>query len=221
MPGTIAKATNKGNNIAYKVHSLSYGTSSMKILVFSLLLSLCFFLPPSEGHATVKAPKEIGGFKLGTSIDDYEFISYRNFLKQVVVENVGAFRKGIIEYGVCERPGEIVKIKLKYADSSESFYRQLLQKYKQQLGEPAKYTGDSFGILMAWKWFFTDKAGERISLTLQYNKKNLDETLGSMVKLSMPDRINAERLCFNKMCNSRPIDSSIPEEQHEESFIPR
>ena len=193
----------------------------MKFLFFSSLLFICFFLPPPEGNAAIKAPKEIGGFKLGTSIDDYEFISYRNFLKQVVVENIGAFRKGIIEYGVCEHPGNIVRIKLKYADSSEPFYRQLLRKYKQQLGEPAKYTGDSFGILMAWKWFFTDEAGERISLTLQYNKKNTNETLGSMVKMSMPDRINAERLCFNKMCNAKETDSPVPEKQHWESFIPR
>ena len=193
----------------------------MKFLFLSFLLSLSFFLSPLEGHTAIKAPKEIGGFKLGTSIDDYEFISYRNFLKQVVVENVGAFRKGIIEYGVCERPGTIVRIKLKYSDNSESFYRQLLRKYKQQLGEPTKYTGDSFGILMAWKWFFTDEAGERISLTLQYNKKNLNETLGSMVKMSMPDRINAERLCFNKVCNTKEAASPVPEEQHWESFIPR
>lgn len=187
---------------------------------FFVLVGFVFFLAPAPAEA-VSAPKEIGGFRLGTSINDYEFISYQNYLKQVIIENVGVFRKGTIEYGVCERPGEIVKIKLKFADNSEAFYRKLLQLYKQRLGEPDRYTGDAFGILKSWKWFFQDEDGERISLTLQYNKKNPNETLGNMVKLSMPDRINAERLCFNQMCNNREPMPAIPEENIVEFYIPK
>ncbi|WP_153305756.1 hypothetical protein [Desulfogranum mediterraneum] len=198
-------------------HQRSIGMYSLLALFFALLLS-CSTTPLS---ATVLVPKEIGGFRLGTSIDDYELTSYRNFLKQVVVEDIGGFRKGIIEYGVCERPGKIVRIKLKYADSSEGFYRELLKRYKKQLGEPSRYTGDAFGILKAWKWHFIDQNGERVSLTLQYNQKNLDESLGSVVKLAMPERIIAERKCFNRICATREPLPPTPKGQLWEEMIPR
>lgn len=193
----------------------------MKQYLYTLIIFTTLLISGTPILASVEAPMEIGGFKLGTSIDDYEFISYRNFLKQVVVENVGAFRKGVLEYGVCDRPGEIIKIKLKYSNSSESFYRTLLKKYKQQLGEPDKYTGDAFGILKAWKWHFTNDQGEKISLTLQYNKKNMDESLGSVVKMHMPDRVQAERKCFNKLCADREPEPEPPQEQDWEHMVPR
>ncbi len=153
--------------------------------------------------ANEAVPLEVGGFRLGTSIDDYEFTSYRNYLKQVIIEDVPGFRKGAIYYGVCDRPGTIVKIKLKYLDSSKSFYKKLLRRFKKKFGEPDEYTGDSFGIVKAWKWHFTDNAKRRISLTLQHNLKNPDEVVGNMVKLSLPDQIEAERQCFQKACALR------------------
>ena len=192
---------------------------------YTLLLTAFFLIPATLLQATnIQAPKEIGGFKLGTSIDDYEFISYTNFLKQVVVEDVGAFRKGVIEYGICERPGEIVKIVLKYHDKSESFYRSLLKKYKKQLGEPDKFTGDPFGIVKAWKWHFTDENGERVSLTLQYNQKNYEESQGSVVRMSLPGWIEDERACFNQVCATRQGEmekTTTPEENHLDTMIPR
>ena len=75
-------------------------------------------ISPAPAYAD-KAPTEVGGFKLGSSIEEYDFISYRNFLKEVVIDQIPGFRKGTISYGVCDRPGEIVKIKLKYMDPSK------------------------------------------------------------------------------------------------------
>ncbi len=190
-----------------------------------VLLTFLLVIITASAQATQKtAPKEIGGFKLGSSIDDYEFISYTNFLKQVVVENVGAFRKGIIEYGVCKHPGEIVKIKLKYKDNSEPFFRMLLKQYKKKLGKPDKFTGDPFGILKSWKWHFTDENGEAISLSLQYNKKNFEESMGSVVKMSMPLRIEQERKCFNEVCALQEGEIATPpvlQESHLDLIIPR
>ena len=155
---------------------------------------------PAPAYAN-KAPTEIGGFKLGSSIEEYEFISYHNFLKQVIIDKVPGFRKGVIEYGVCDRPGEIVKIKLKYLDTSQSFFKTLLKHYTKNFGEPDEFVGDSFGIVKAWKWHFKDKNGSRVTMILQHNLKNQNEVLGNMVKLYMPDRIEAERKCFNKTCS--------------------
>jgi hypothetical protein len=196
----------------------------MKYLSTLLLATLFLLVMTPVSASEAKAPKEIGGFKLGSSINDYEFTSYTNFLKQVVVEDVGAFRKGVIEYGVCERPGEIVKIKLKYKDQSESFYRTLLDEYKKQLGKPDKFTGDPFGILKSWKWHFTDENGERVSISFQYNQKNFDESMGSVVKMSLPQRIEQERACFNQFCSARQEESgesSIPQQDKLDFIIPR
>lgn len=168
-----------------------------------ILLILCsfFLFIPVTSSAAEKAPLEIGGFKLGASIDDYEFISYRNFLKQVVIQDIEGFRKGIIYYGICERPGEIVKIKLKYRDSSEAFYKKLLKRYKKKFGKPDAYIGDSFGIVKAWRWTFVGRNNNKVLLRLQHNLKNPDESIGNTVKLEMPDRIEAERICFKRQCS--------------------
>ena len=176
----------------------------MNYLIFPLVF---FFLAAGGNFSPVKAkenvPLSVGGFTLGKSIDEYDFISYRNFLKQVVIDQVPGFRKGMIEYGVCDRPGEIVRIKLKYLDSSKAFYKKLLRRYKEKFGEPDTFAGDPFGIVKAWKWHFKTGDGQRVTLTLQNNLKNPDETIGNMVKLTMPDRIEAERKCFNKTCDMR------------------
>ena len=175
---------------------------------FSLALLFCCLtagsISPAYGN---KTPNEVGGFTLGTSIEEYEFISYRNFLKQVVIDKIPGFRKGIIEYGVCDRPGEIVKIKLKYLDPSKSFFKKLLKRYKKKFGEPEKFVGDSFGIVKAWKWSFKNNNGNRVTMILQHNLKNPNEVTGNMVKLYMPDQVEAERKCFNKTCALRNPDA--------------
>ena len=192
--------------------------------VYRIACILCMVLllavPMSFAEETI--PHEINGFKLGSSIDDYEFISYRNFLKEVVIEDIGGFRKGVISYGVCERPGEIVKIKLKYRDTTRRFYNQLLKRYKKKFGKPDEFTGDAFGIVLSWKWRFEDKDKNKITLELQHNLKNHDENIGNVVKLSMPERIEAERKCFNKTCEQKktecPIEMAI---EDWDNMIPR
>ena len=154
-----------------------------------------------------KTPQGIGGLKLGNFIDDYDFISYQNFLKEVVLGQIPGFRKGTVQYGVCDRPGQIVRIKLKYQDPSTKFYKKLLKEYKKKFGKPDEFTGDSFGIVKIWRWRFTDTTGERVNLTLQHNRKNSNETIGTIVKMSLPDRVEKERHCFLKVCKLRNPDA--------------
>jgi hypothetical protein len=175
--------------------------NSLLSITLACLLLLWSLLPAPAAAAPV--PTEVGGFKLGTSVDEYEFISYRNYLKEVVIDKIPGFRKGTISYGVCKEPGKIVKIKLKYLDPSKSFFKKLLKRYKKQFGEPDVFTGDSFGIVTSWKWHFKDKDGNRVSMLLQHNLKNPNEVIGNMVKLYLPDQIEAERKCFNKTCAMR------------------
>ncbi|MCF8056527.1 MAG: hypothetical protein K9K37_07795 [Desulfocapsa sp.] len=164
------------------------------------LLILLLFFP-----ATLQAkeiPVEVGGFVLGSNVTDYPDIEYSNFLKEVVIYDWHGFDKGIISYGVCDSPGEIVRIKLKYKDSSKKFFHTLLKKYKTKYGKPDEWKGDSFGILHVWKWRFTDKNNNRINLILQHNTKDPNENNGNMVKLYLPDQIVREQKCFTKTCES-------------------
>lgn len=172
---------------------------------FFILLSI-FIQFSTPSFAAEPVPLEINGFRLGSPIDTYDYISYRNFLKEIIFEDMGGFRKGEIAYGVCRRPGEIVRIKMKYRDPSHKFYTRLLEAYNEKFGKPGEFTGDAFGIVLAWKWHFVDKDNNNITLELQHNLKNLDENVGNMVKLSMPDRIEEERECFNKSFKNKKMD---------------
>ena len=100
----------------------------------------------------------------------------------------------------CKNINQILKIDMKYEDKSEQFYQQLLGKFREQFGEPDAWSGDSFGVMHIWKWQFIDKDKNRVSLALQYNGKNSNETIGNMVRLSYPEKIEEERLCFAELC---------------------
>lgn len=166
-------------------------------ITFLALLLLFPCTVPAKG-----IPVEVGGFVLGSYVTDYPDIEYSNFLKEVVIYDWHGFDKGIISYGICDSPGEIVKIKLKYEDSSKKFFSTLLKRYKKKYGEPDEWKGDAFGILHIWKWKFTDKNNNRIQLILQHNTKNPNENIGNMVKLYYPDQIIREQKCFTKACSS-------------------
>lgn len=172
----------------------------VSLFISVVIFNLFFFLPICT--AAREMPVSIGGFTLGSDVTDYPNIEYSNFLKEVVVYDWNGFDKGIISYGICDSPGKIVKIKLKYRDSSKKFFKILLKKYKKKYGKPDTWKGDSFGILRIWKWKFTDSEGRRIHLILQHNTKNPNENTGNMVKMFCPDQIIREQKCFVKQCSS-------------------
>lgn len=184
-------------------------------LCFIWSLSLLINLPLSVWAG--KVPTEIAGIALGSRVDSYPHITESNFMKEVVVKNWHGFRKGNISYGVCEYKGEILKIDMKYEDKSEKFYKTLFKMFRQKFGPADLWSGDSFGILHIWKWHFVDDRQNRVSLSLQFNKKNSNETIGNMVRLSYPDKIAKERLCFNQMSdqNETQQDGTTQEDQQE------
>lgn len=164
----------------------------------SIIVQLVLLVPFAASAKDV--PHEVGGFVLGSNVTDYPDIEYSNFLKEVVIYDWHGFDKGIISYGICDSPGEIVKIKLKYEDPSKQYFKLLLKKYKKKFGKPTEWKGDSFGILHIWKWKFLDKNNNRVHLILQHNTKNPNENIGNMVKLSYPDNIAREQACFSNQC---------------------
>ena len=170
--------------------------STLKWIILLTLLSIASPLLAETEHV----PHEIAGIILGTSVNNYPDLIQNDFLKEVVVTDWHGFRKGIISYGTCKNVNQILKMDMKYEDKSEAFFQKLLGKFREQFGEPNAWNGDSFGVMRVWKWQFIDKEKNHISLALQYNGKNSNETLGNVVRLSYPEKIDEERLCFIQVC---------------------
>jgi len=167
-------------------------------LAVGLLFMLCLW--PGLLNAG-DAPQEIAGIVLGSNVATYPDIVQSNFLQEVVVTEWHGFRKGIISYGTCRYNGQILKIEMKYDNQSKEFFKAVLEKLRQKYGEPTSWNGDSFGVLHNWKWQFVDGNQNKVSLSLQHNGKNSNETMGNVIKLSFPEKIEEERLCFSAMCD--------------------
>ena len=188
----------------------------------TLLLCLFVLIQSSALADEYRAPSSAGGFTLNTQIEEYAVSSHENYVKEIILTDLEGFRKGFITYGTCERPGEILRIKLKYRDRSYDFFEQLLKKYKKAFGNKPKFAGDQFGNVKGWKWSFTDEQGQLVTLALQHNLKDSDESIGNMLKLSLPGLLNEERICFNKKHPASPDpDGSKSPESNWEILIPR
>jgi hypothetical protein len=158
----------------------------------------CIVMP--AGALAENVPLEVGGFRLGTDITDYPDVEYTNYLKEVVVTDWHGFRRGTVYYGICELPGTIIRIKMKYEDDSQEFYETLLKEFKKRYGKPDEWKGDAFGINYVWKWSFTDESGNQVVMHLQHNHMDHNLNIGNMVKLSYPELEERERLCFIAQC---------------------
>ena len=141
-----------------------------------ILLLICVPVAALAG-----APHELGGFVLDQDIKAFEDrvimdtalpVRYAENIEEVEIKITQGFKSGLIAYGTCFKPGHIVRIKLKYADSSKEFYDDLLKRYKKRFGEPDEYQGDAFRVVIAWKWSFTDEQNHKISLILQHSVCN-------------------------------------------------
>jgi hypothetical protein len=159
-------------------------------------------LAPLSAAAASTVPSSVGGFTLNRSIEEYPVEGQANYLTEVIVKDVPGYRKAYITYGTCNNPGKILRIKLKYEDKSSDFFKELLSRYREKFGAKPKFSGDQFGNVRAWNWSFKDEQGRRVKLQLQHNLRDDEESIGNMVKLSLPDLMDDERKCFNERLDS-------------------
>ncbi len=166
-----------------------------KLLLLSVILiaNTSFAQPPTG----------VGGFVLDTDVALYEPflkpettlpIRFMEGINEVEIQKRPGFKSGYIAYGNCAAPGKIVRIKLKYKNSSKDFYEDLLEAYKDKFGKP-KWLGDPFHVISTWKWSFKD-ADSRIDIYLQHNLSNAEEKLGNSVKMTMLNLVKDELDCF-------------------------
>ncbi|MDY0220465.1 MAG: hypothetical protein RBR67_04965 [Desulfobacterium sp.] len=174
----------------------------MKYLFSVLFIFVVIAQPVYSG---TPFPIHVGGFALGDDISDHtdkvemkscRSLRYMDFIQEGEVNNLPGFKSGLIAFGTCHRPNKILRIKLKYADGSRGFFNQLKQRFEQSFGRPDEYVGDSFKVVIGWKWSFQDESGERISLVLQHNTMNPEEKVGNAVKLTLTSQMERERDCF-------------------------
>ncbi|MFP4477282.1 MAG: hypothetical protein ACLFOY_17095 [Desulfatibacillaceae bacterium] len=176
-----------------------------------------------------RAPHEIGGLRLGDDIENHADllrsgsdlpIRYFESVREMEVKDTPGYKSGTVSYGNCRHEGKILRIKLKYLDSSRQFYEMLLSRYKKRFGEPDVWRGDAFGLIRAWKWSFTDQKGHDLSLVLQHNTKVDYETMGNSVKLTDRTMWTEEYECHERR-NPEPPDKPVTGEPDWEKFLPQ
>jgi hypothetical protein len=203
------------------MNKLSLYLTATIIIVFS---EVCF----------AQAPHEIAGFVLGKNIEEFKDrlnmstelpVRYRESLREVVIKPMEGFKSGLITYGTCVDSGQIIRIKLKYAEFSKKFYETLLKRFEKKFGKPNEWQGDPFHILLKWKWSFTDENGNRISLHLQHNTRDAEEKIGNAVKLTSRTALEAEWKCYEEKTASKSAGKKKKTKQKNpvdwELFMPR
>lgn len=199
-----------------------------------IALGFICLLTATAGFAA-DPPRELAGFVLGRPLADFKDrvimetampLRYYETFKEVEIVPLEGFKSGLIGFGTCQHDDRIVRIKLKYKDSSKAFFKKLLNQYKKRFGDPTEYNGDAFKVFISWKWSFVDPEGQRISLTLQHNQSDSDEKIGNAVKLTHTSMVDKEMDCFrartvdrrDMMRKMTPIESKA---KGWERFVPK
>jgi hypothetical protein len=202
----------------------------------SFIVCVAFIWIASVGLAG-EAPHQIGPFSLNENIADFKDyvimetalpIRHLENIEEVETKPIEGFKSGLIAYATCTAPGHIVRIKLKYTDSSKKFYEQLLKMIKKRFGDPIEYRGDPFHIVIGWKWSFVDKNNQRISLNLQHNRGDEEEKEGNSIKITMTTLIEKDKLCYKEKelnhrekLRHRNWEVMVPNLKGWDRFVPR
>jgi len=190
-----------------------------------------------SGICFAEAPHQVGPFVLNKDIADFKDyvimetalpIRHLENIEEVETKPIEGYKSGIIAYATCAAPGHIVRIKLKYIDSSKKFYDELLKRIKKRFGDPIEYRGDPFHIVVAWKWSFVDKENNQISLIVQHNTMDMEEKKGNSIKLTMTNLIDKDQLCYQEKAlnhseklRQRKWALMVPELKGWDRFLPR
>lgn len=152
-------------------------------------------------------PHWLAGLRLGGQVQEFKDLvrmetilplRFSPFIHEVETVEIPGYKYGLLWLGNCEEPGRIVRIKMKYADSSQKFYQKLLKRLKERFGEPDEWRGDPFHIVVAWKWSFMDEQGNDISMILEHNTRDEAETMGNSLKLTMWNLVHKEQRCYQQ-----------------------
>jgi hypothetical protein len=171
---------------------------------FAVVVTILLLLPTYV--SADKAPTQIAGLVLGEQISAFvdlvrmetaTLLRDRKYLREARIREIDGYRSGTVSFGNCNKPGQIVRIKLKYEYSDKKFYNELLEQFKKKFGEPDEWRGDPFHVIIAWKWSFTDEDNNKISLILQHSRDE-DYKWGNSVKFTNTTLLEQEQNCYQK-----------------------
>ena len=188
-----------------------------------------------SGTSFAESPHQIGPFILGHDISEFaDFVQmdtslpirYLESVREVEIKPIKGFRSGLIAYGTCAVPNRVVRIKLKYSDSSKSFFEKLKKRIDKRFGESDEYRGDPFHIVIGWKWSFKDADNNKIILILQHNTRDEEEKMGNSIKLTLTNLLESDQECYNNKLAAEPAKAKAPEPLELEQtgwdlFVPR
>lgn len=170
----------------------------------ALLLAALLLVWGPVALAAGGSPKTLAAYTLGQDVStsaEYldmasaQTIWNQEWFKQVEVKGLPGFRNGYLIYGNCNAAGLILRIKLKYEDSSFGFFERLQKALQERYGR-GEWRGDPFGTLHTWKWGFTDEKGDSISLILQhYAGTDTSYTEGNSIRLANRSAMTREKAC--------------------------
>jgi len=196
-----------------------------------LLLLITWMAAPA---AAADAPAGIAGIELGKDIADCALVNMPTALPvrhletyvEVETKPIEGFKSGLVGYGTCAAPGKILRIKLKYADSTPEFFDNLFKRYTARFGKPDQWRGDPFHAVKAWKWSFSDTAGNRISLILQHNTVDSQEKMGTSVKMTLTGLFEEEIRCMEaretrQEAEARPMGTGKGQAVNWDLLLPR
>ena len=175
--------------------------SFITILAFLWVAGICLAVEAPHQVSVFVLNRDIAGFKDYVIMETAIPVRYMENIEEVEIKPIKGLKSGYIAYATCAAPGHIVRIKLKYKDSSKQFFKNLFKQIKKKYGEPDEYRGDPFQVLIAWKWSFIDEEGNRISLNLQHNTQDPDQKIGNAIKLTMRNLVEEDRQCHRLKAN--------------------
>lgn len=109
-----------------------------KTVVTGLVLALLFTAAPLM--AGQNAPESVAGFTIGKNISSVRSLLQMDsqaspwqeeYLKRIAIRELEGYRGGYLVIGNCKRKDIILRMKLKYDDSSMDFFNQLYSKIEK------------------------------------------------------------------------------------------
>jgi len=159
----------------------------------ALPLVMVVLLCPAAGLCRSDAPKSLAGYALGEDVSAYGDLAVdtakprydQPWLARVNISPRDGLNGGYLLYGTCAKPGEVVRVKLSYADDGEGQFQAL---YKA----------------MAKKWFEPQRSDFGGGLRTEKVQGTFDAQ-GNSLSLANRDRIEAEKACWQ--AKNAPADA--------------
>jgi hypothetical protein len=178
--------------------------STLRPPVCAVFLALALLGGPGPARAA-EAPQELAGIRLGQTVEAMgdrlvpagaNRAFHRPFIGIMPVAPVPGYRSGYVDYGLCAKPGRIVRIKMHYNDDSLAFFNRVMAALTKRYGDPKEWRGNAFGTLRTWKWGLRSGDGQPVSLILMhYEGEDGAFTEGNSIRIAATSMVREEERC--------------------------